>query len=543
MRKIKLLDCTLRDGGYVNEWNFGRSVISQISNKMIQAGVDIVELGYLSTKNAGNPDCARFNTVADVSRAYAKSKGEAQSYAVMINYGEYSDDLLPTAEESAPLIRVAFHKKDLDSALFFFKQLEAKGYHYFIQPMGAQNYSDEEFVHLIKQISGLKPDGFYIVDSFGVMELKNFRRLLFLADNNLREGVLLGYHSHNNLQQAYSNSKYMVEQSLDHDIIIDASVFGMGRGAGNLNIELFAEYLNKNCDKAYSIEPILEVFDECLKPIFVKNFWGYSLPFYLSSIHNCHPNYASFFAEKNTLSVKSMHEILSSISDADKSSFSKEKAAAYYLKYQQKFVNDHNALDQIKQTIGNRAVLVIAPGKSISDFSENICEFIKTNNPVVIGINRVSKKYAYDYLFITNERRVMTDKLQNVSKYIITSNLKGRVENAVCVNYSSYLCSDERSTDNPTLMMFNLLFSIGIRKVYVAGFDGFSTNQEDNYFEPGISMGSQIETKIMKNVATAEQVAKMRGKMDIIFLTPSRYVNDVFTGVRSSSEDIWDEKN
>lgn len=538
MRKIKLLDCTLRDGGYVNDWDFGYSVINIISNKMIQSGVEVVELGYLSTKNAGNPNLARFDTVADVHRAYAENKREEQSYAVMINYGEYNADMLPIAADSTLIIRVAFHKKDLEGAFLFFEQLEAKGYHYFIQPMGAQNYSDEEYVQLIKRASSFKPDGFYIVDSFGVMELKNFRRLLFLADNNLREGILLGYHSHNNLQQAYSNSKFMVEQSLEHDIIIDASVFGMGRGAGNLNIELFAEYLNMNYDKTYSIEPILEVFDECLKPIFIKNFWGYSLPFYLSSIHNCHPNYASFFAEKNTLSVKSMHEILSTISDADKSSFSKDKAAEYYLNYQKRFVDDHDALEHIKKTIGNRPVLILAPGKSISDFVEKICEFIKKNSPVVIGINRVSMNYIYDYLFMANERRVMRDKLDNVSECIITSNLKGKVENAVCVNYSSYLCPDDRSADNPTLMMFNLLFSIGIRKVYIAGFDGFSTNQEDNYFEPGMSMGSKIETKIMKNAATAEQVAKMRGKMDIVFLTPSRYVNDVFTGRRNSSEGI-----
>ena len=77
---------------------------------------------------------------------------------------------------------------------------------------------------------------------------------------------------------------------------------------------------------SYNIEPILEVFDECLKPIFTKNFWGYSLPFYLSSIHNCHPNYANYFAEKNTLSVKSMHELLSMVSEDDKVSFSTDKA-------------------------------------------------------------------------------------------------------------------------------------------------------------------------------------------------------------------------
>lgn len=137
---------------------------------------------------------------------------------------------------------------------------------------------------------------------------------------------------------------------------------------------------------------------------------------------------------------------------------------------------------------------------------------------------KVSKKYAYDYLFITNERRVMTDKMENVSECIITSNLKGRVENAVCVNYSSYLCSDEQIADNPTLMMLNLLFSIGIRKVHIAGFDGFGANPDENYFEAQMSMVSNVENKIWRNTVTAKQMVKMRSKIEIDFLTPSRYI-------------------
>lgn len=127
MRKIKLLDCTLRDGGYVNDWDFGYSVINIISNKMIQSGVEVVELGYLSTKNAGNPNLARFDTVADVHRAYAENKREEQSYAVMINYGEYNADMLPFAADSTLIIRVAFHKKDLEGAFLFLNSWKRKG--------------------------------------------------------------------------------------------------------------------------------------------------------------------------------------------------------------------------------------------------------------------------------------------------------------------------------------------------------------------------------------------------------------------------------
>ena len=92
----------------------------------------------------------------------------------------------------------------------------------------------------------------------------------------------------------------MAEQ-LSHDIVLDASVYGMGRGAGNLNMELFASYLNKNYGSHYNIDEFLDIMDEYLKPIFAEHYWGYSLPFYLSARYNCHPNYAGYFADKNTL--------------------------------------------------------------------------------------------------------------------------------------------------------------------------------------------------------------------------------------------------
>lgn len=524
MQNIKLLDCTLRDGGYVNNWEFGANVITRIVQKVLISGVEIMELGYLSTKDAGDPNVARFSSLEDMKRAYVSNKGQNQDYAIMINFGEYPIELLPKAETDSPIIRVAFHKKNLTEAFEYFAKLQELGYRYFIQPMGVLNYSDEEFVQLIQKSNAMKAEAFYIVDSFGVIEMKDFRRLIFMADNNLRSDIILGYHAHNNLQQAYSNAKYMVEQNLEHDLIIDASVFGMGRGAGNLNIELFAEYLNRGYQKSYNIEPILEVFDECLKPIFANQFWGYSLPFYLSSIHNCHPNYASFFAEKNTLSVKSMHEILGMISPEDKTGFSKDKAAAYYKQYLDNYIDDSKDLDTLSKSIEGRKVLILAPGATLATHQDEIAQYIAENNPVVIGVNRVSESYQYRYLFTSNEKRLTDGKPANVQTLIKTSNLHKILPDTLQVNYASYLVDNEAISDNPTLMLLNVLMTIGLREVAIAGFDGFSANPEENYFEKGLSLGSSVRSKHERNVQVKEEVSKLQRKIQLNFLTPSKYL-------------------
>lgn len=522
MSEIKLLDCTLRDGGYINNWDFGKDVISRLVNQVLIAGVEVMELGYLSTVNSGDEDTARYSSMKDVRRAYSNIKSDHQDYAVMINYGEYSADLLPKAEPDDPIIRVAFHRKNLKDAFELINALDGKGFRYYIQPMGVLNYSDKDFIELINMANATHAEAFYVVDSFGVLELKDFRRLIFLVDNNLRPEITLGYHAHNNLQQAYSNAKYMIEQGLSHNLIIDASVFGMGRGAGNLNIELFAKHLNRYYGKNYNIEPFLEVFDECLKPIFVRQFWGYSLPFYLSSIHNCHPNYALFFSEKNTLTVKSIHELLSRISDEDKIGFSKDKAAQYYNSYMDNYIDDKADVKTLYDSIGERPVLILAPGKSIIRDMEMLKTYIKKHNPVVIGVNRSSEEYKYDYLFVTNEKRLV-DKPANVGKFIKTSNLHKILLETIQVNYSSYLAENPVVCDNPTLMLLNLLVSMGIREVFVAGFDGFSSNPEDNYFAQGLSMGSSITSKVEKNKLVSDEVKGLRRRIKINFLTESLY--------------------
>ena len=109
--------------------------------------------------------------------------------------------------------------------------------------MVSLSYTDEEFLDLIRRVNELEPYAFYIVDSFGMMKRKDLTRLFYLVEHNLNENIKIGFHSHNNMQLAYSNAQSLVDLHSDRELIIDASVYGMGRGAGNLNTELFVQYM------------------------------------------------------------------------------------------------------------------------------------------------------------------------------------------------------------------------------------------------------------------------------------------------------------
>lgn len=523
MHNIKLLDCTLRDGGYVNNWHFGLEAIKTILEKLVVSKVDIIECGYISKVKGGDPDETQFASFEDLKKVLPERLPH-QKWAIMLNYGEFDLEDFPKADENSPIIRMCFKKKDMDGALEMSRALKEKGYGVFAQAMASLGYTDIEFIELIKKVNDVKPDSFYIVDSFGAMELDDLKRFISISDHNLSPEITLGYHSHNNLQQAYGNAKYFVEQNLQRDIVIDASVYGIGRGAGNLNLELFAAFLNKNYGTWYNIDPMLDIMDDYLKPIFSEHFWGYSLPFYLSAQYNCHPNYANYFADKNTLSNKSMKELLSSLPDDVKLTYSKDTAEKYYSEFQERFVDDKAVVNSLKEEFSGKNILILAPGKSLLTNKDKIDAFIESEKPTVIAVNVVPEFYSCDYLICTNEKRLNRYESKANTKLIITSNIQDRPDDAIVINYSSYLCKDSLISDNPTLMLLNLLVSMGVKSVSAAGFDGYKANSSENYFGKNMSMGSSLEAKLKKNQLIKGYVKELSQKIELNFLTDSLYI-------------------
>ena len=285
MGKVRVLDCTLRDGGYCNQWKFGKENINRIIRGLDDANIDIIECGFLTNLVDYDDETTKYTDLLNLTHLSAPSKEKMM--VCMINYGEYDIENIPDCNNTImDGIRIAFHKEDVIGALELCKKIKRKGYKVFVQPMVSLNYSDEEFISLIRQVNELNPFSFYIVDSFGVMKRKDLIRLFYMVENNLKPGILIGYHSHNNMQLAYSNAQALVDIRTNRDIVIDSSIFGMGRGAGNLNTELFVEYLNDSVGTSYKLRPLLNIIDEILMYFYQENYWGYSLANYLSAKYN-----------------------------------------------------------------------------------------------------------------------------------------------------------------------------------------------------------------------------------------------------------------
>ena len=172
-------------------------------------------------------------------------------------------------------IRVTFHENEIDEALIYAKQLMEKGYKVYIQPVGTTSYSDSDLLGLIEKVNTLKPYAFYLVDTLGIMYKNDLLRMFHLLENNLNTSISIGFHSHNNLQLSFSNAQELLTVHTKRNIIIDSSVFGMGRGAGNLCTELVTHYINENIEGKYDTIPLLEIIDEHLSNIFTETQWGY----------------------------------------------------------------------------------------------------------------------------------------------------------------------------------------------------------------------------------------------------------------------------
>lgn len=343
MEKINLLDCTLRDGGYLNDWKFEEKNIANIIHSLEMTGVEILELGFLRNEPY-QKDRVVFNSMEQLKTLIGKKK-KGVLYSVM---GELLsplplEELAEADEDGIDLIRMILWKTKvlpdgrtvdaLEEGFDYCKGLVEKGYRLCIQPVRVNQYSDEEFIALIRRFSELQPLAIYIVDSWGTDNSEELLHYMRLADKHLPQGIAIGYHGHNNMMQALGVAQEMLREKFVREIIIDASVFGIGRGAGNLNLELIAKYMNEKYGKTYDLFPMLDVNDKYVQDIYKIEKWGYSIPFLLTAYYKCNPKYARYLWDELRLSADQIRYVLAGLSDESKIIFSKKDANFCLEKY------------------------------------------------------------------------------------------------------------------------------------------------------------------------------------------------------------------
>lgn len=514
---MKLLDCTLRDGGYVNSFAFGENTARNIIHNLIEANIEYIEVGFLRNVKKST-ETTIFTTTSEVDALLPTEQYNAKIFA-MIVFGQYDiDKLPPKSQTKIDGIRVTFKKHEINAALPYIQEIQKKGYIVSANPTVVNSYSDEELLSLVKKINAYHPDIFAIVDTLGVLKRNALLRLFYLINHNLDADIALAFHSHNNLQLSFSNAQALLELHSEREIIIDSSLSGMGRGAGNLCTELLAQYLNDNLGKKYNLLPILVCIDEQISKISLQYSWGYNVPYYLAASMQCHPNYASFLSDKASVSIECISEILAAIPDDKKSNYNEKLVQELYLKYQENEVDDTELVRKLHKEIGTKDVLIMAPGKTIVSEAAKINTYIALHNPFIISINFRPKDIAVDYVFIANSRRF--SEQDSLEKVIVTSNIK--CNNVLKLNYGSYLNNSDMA-DNSALMLLKVLSKIGVKKVAFAGMDGFSDNR-DNYFALEMINNAKLGEEFdRRNEIMCAMLKKFARQTEINFVTTSLY--------------------
>ncbi len=411
--KTKILDCTIRDGGYLNNWDFSRELVKDTYRSVSKTGVDYIEIGFRSTKKYFDPvkvGLWRF-TPEELVKEIVSNVADTP-VSLMVDYGKADIDDIPPADESAVrLYRIATHKTKILEAIDFANQVTAKGYETAIQMMGIVGFTDSDFKRVLTPLKDSQLTFVYFADSYGSLlpqDIQKFIDILRVVEKPL------GFHPHNNMQLAFSNSLAAIAGEIE---IVDGTVFGMGRGAGNLPLETMIAYLQKTVDEnRYNVLPVLDLIQRWYLDLNAQHPWGYNLPYMISGVYEVHPNYAKALTDSGEFSIEEIQSVLQLIQRMNPVGFDKNIVPQIV---QTGFVGSQpesslaegenrsavipSTPDYVDRYLGSD-FLILANGSSLVTYQNEIKKFIKKYQPVVIGSNFLGDLFIPHYHSFNNHR-------------------------------------------------------------------------------------------------------------------------------------------
>jgi 4-hydroxy 2-oxovalerate aldolase len=288
--KIKVLDCTIRDGGLMNNHGFDLHFVREVYKAISAAKIDYMEIGYKNSKRLFNPkEYGKWKFCDDEDIAKVIEGVESKTkISVMVDVDRVDVEDVPAKKDSpVDMIRVATYVKDVDKAIFLVNHFSDKGYETTVNIMAISRALDNELTECLHQLEEeCKAQVIYIVDSFGSLYQETTEFLVKKA-----KGIVM--HAHNNQQLAFANT---IEAIIHDANYVDSSIFGLGRAAGNCPTELMLGFLK---NPKYDIRPILDVISKEFVPLQKKIEWGYFIPYAITGILDEHPRSAIALRESD----------------------------------------------------------------------------------------------------------------------------------------------------------------------------------------------------------------------------------------------------
>ncbi|MBU1121125.1 MAG: aldolase catalytic domain-containing protein [Candidatus Omnitrophota bacterium] len=306
--QIKVMDCTIRDGGLINNHNFDHRFVRQVYKAISESGVDYMEIGYKNSKNLFSSKefgAWKFCDDEDIKKITDEIDTKTK-ISVMVDVGRVDLNDVKSAKESpVDMIRVAAYVKDVDKAIFMVNHFADKGYETCINIMAISRDQGPELLEALYQIEKeSRSNVVYIVDSFGALYQETTERLVKLFKSIIKTKEV-GFHGHNNQQLAFSNT---IESIIHNANYLDGTVYGIGRAAGNCPLELLIGFLK---NPKFDIRPILDLISKEMIPLRSKLEWGYIIPYAIAGMMNEHPRAA--MALRNSTDKENYRKFYNSI--------------------------------------------------------------------------------------------------------------------------------------------------------------------------------------------------------------------------------------
>ena len=538
MNNIEILDCTLRDGGRIIDCQFADDDIKEITQRLTEAKIDVIEMGFLRDpkKVTYNGNSTFFTKVSQIEKFIPENHGKTQ-YAAFIDYSMFDFSTLEKCNKKfVTALRVGFTKEDFDNdytgLITALKLVKKLGYILYIQGVNSLAYTDAEFLKVIEMVNNIKPDVFAIVDTYGAMYIDDFQHIYRLTNKNLAPNIKIAFHSHNNFQLSFALAQEFIKLSREtqRKIVIDATLNGMGKCAGNLNTELIVDFLVRKLYYNYDFEGILDIIDDYMYKIKQNKLWGYSIPAVMAAIYQSHPNNIIYLTEKFRLATKDIKHIISMLPPDKRKKYDYDLIKNLYIEHNHRKVDDKKCLIKLKSTLKDRTILLLFPGKSILDYKNKIEKFIKEEKPIVIPVNFTSRflpECECLPFFGSAKRYKKFIKKDSTGKSIVVSNILEHRNDDYVVNYESLIDRENENFDSSSIMLLNLLAKLDINKINIAGFDGF-TNNSPNYFDKNSFDDGRFYTNYEQITQDTAKMLEHYSKrlpnpQDIKFLTPSLF--------------------
>jgi len=493
--KVKILDCTIRDGGYLNNWHFDLKLVREVYRAHSRSGIDFMEIGFRSTDKYFDPKkygSWRFTPESLVSEVVKGISGPAVS--LMVDFGKVDIEDIPDGKNSiVSMYRVAVHKDKVLQAIGLCNAIADKGYTASIQLMGIVNYTEDDFSQILKSLKESKVTFVYFADSYGSLlpsDIKNIFNRLSIT------GKKIGFHAHNNLQLGFANTLEAIKNSVD---IVDGTVYGIGRGAGNLPIEILLSYLEKNSDKnSYNTLPVLDIIDRYMLDIHKDLKWGYDLSYMLSGMFEVHPYYSKTMVDYREYTIEDILDSIIQSGFVGTPTIEKDGKSGF----DSIPVQDLSEFGQVSYLYrhSGRDFLVLANGPSLKEEKKQIEKFIKKYNPVVIGVNYLGGLFVPHYHAFGNKKRFI-DYIDTVDVHsnILISNIfsdefikKYTERKYEFIQHPPQLSTDFNisngviMTNCRTISILSVAVAIvmGAERIFIAGMDGYK--QVDSFMKKSV---------------------------------------------------------